>query len=251
MSPTFSASIRRSTAQPGGGDALAERLSAITHDLLAAADKHRRLIWTNPAWQPLLGWTAGELASGSYHQLIHPADRERVRRAERAVLAGRAGDRPETELRLRSRSGDYRWFVFSTSFSPADEHVFFCGKDITERKRREEKLRVAEERFRAVAGSHRDAIVSADVEGRISFWNAGAGATFQRTAAEAIGRPLTDLLPERHRARIATFLAAGGDRSMENRARGPARGRQRVPARALDGQLERGGRGTSPRCCAT
>ena len=40
MSPTFSASIRRSAASLAVADALAERLSAMTHDLLAAADKH-------------------------------------------------------------------------------------------------------------------------------------------------------------------------------------------------------------------
>ena len=66
------------------------------------------------------------------------------------MLAGSAGDRPETELRLRARDGSYRWFVFSTSFSPVDELVFFSGKDITARKQGEEQLRAAEERFRAV-----------------------------------------------------------------------------------------------------
>ena len=78
------------------------------------------------------------------------------------MLAGTAGDRPETELRLRARDGTYRWFVFSTSYSIADELVFFCGKDVTARKQGEEELRAAEERFRAVTGSTRDGIVSAD-----------------------------------------------------------------------------------------
>ena len=77
-------------------------------------------VWTNPAWQPLLGWTAEELAARSYHELVHPDDLPRVREAERHVLGGRAGERPETELRLRARDGSYRWFVFSTSYAPAD-----------------------------------------------------------------------------------------------------------------------------------
>src|SRR5919107_1510572 len=83
-----------------GGDALGDRLAEMTHDLLAAAGADRRLRWTNPAWQQALGWTAAELAADSYHGLVHADDLERVRAAERAVLAGRAGDRPETELRL-------------------------------------------------------------------------------------------------------------------------------------------------------
>ena len=205
-----------SPVQLAAGDTLAERLSAMTHDLLAAAGADRRLIWTNPAWQPLLGWSAEELAAGSYHALVHPDDLERVQQAERAVLAGRAGERPETELRLRGRDGAYRWFVFSTSYSPLDEVVFFCGKDITARKRGEEEVRAAEERFRAVTGSTSDGIVSADVGGRIIFWNAGAEAMFGRSAADALGRPLTDLMPERyhqaHQAGTARFLATGEGR---------------------------------------
>ena len=62
--------------------------------------------------------------------------------------------------------------MFSTSYSVADELVFFCGKDVTARKQGEEELRAAEERFRAVTGSTRDGIVSADLNGRIIFWNA-------------------------------------------------------------------------------
>jgi len=82
------------------GDTLADRLSAMTHDLLGAAGADRRLTWTNPAWHPLLGWTAEELAARSYHELIHPDDLERIRAFERTVLAGTAGDRPEGELQL-------------------------------------------------------------------------------------------------------------------------------------------------------
>jgi PAS domain S-box-containing protein len=201
-----------------GGDTLANRLSTMTNDLLGAAGADRRLVWTNPAWQPLLGWTPEELAARSYHELVHPDDRERVSEAEREVLAGRAGERPETELRLRARDGSYRWFVFGTSHSPADELVFFSGKDITARKQGEEELRAADERYRAVTGSTRDGIVSADVNGRIIFWNAGAEAMFGYAPAEALGRALTELMPERyrdaHRAGMARFLANGEGRLM-------------------------------------
>ena len=161
----------------------------------------------------LLGWTAGELAARPYHELVHPEDLERVKAAGHRVLQGRAGDRPETELRLRARDGSYRWFVFSTSYAPPDRLVYFSGKDITARKDGEEELRAAEERFRAITGSTRDGIVSADGTGRIIFRNAGAVDIFGWTEDQALGRPLTDLMPERyrdvHRAGVARFLATG------------------------------------------
>jgi PAS domain S-box-containing protein len=217
MNPPFSAASR----PPAGitlaaGDTLADRLWAMTPDLLAAAGADRKLTWTNPAWEPLLGWTADELRAESYHRLVHPDDLERIIAFERDVLGGRAGERPETELRLRARDGSYRWFVFSASFSVTDELVFISGKDVTARKQGEEELRAADERFRAVTSSTRDAIVSADAGGRIIFWNSGAETIFGRTSAEVIGHPLTDLMPERyrdaHRAGIARYLATGQGR---------------------------------------
>jgi len=202
-----------------GGDALADRLAAMTHDLLAATGADRRLTWTNPAWQPLLGWTAEELAAASYHDLlVHPDDLGRITVFEAEVLGGDAGERPEIEVRLRASDGTYRWFMVSATFSVADERVFFCGKDITARRQGEEELRAAEERFRAVTGSTRDGIISADGSGRIIFWNAGAESIFGRTAEEMIGQPLTELMPARyrdvHNAGMARYLATGTGRAI-------------------------------------
>jgi PAS domain S-box-containing protein len=121
--------------------AVGGRLWEMTHDLLATAGADRRLTCTNPAWEPLLGWTTDELRDGSYLRLVHPDDVGRVIAFERDVLAGRAGERPETELRLRARDGGYRWLAFSASYSVADELVFLCGRvisrDITARRRAE------------------------------------------------------------------------------------------------------------------
>jgi PAS domain S-box-containing protein len=201
-----------------GGSVLAERLATLTHDLLGAVDGDRRLVWTNPAWEPVLGWTAEELRAGSYHDLVHPDDLARVEAAERDVLGGRAGARPETELRLRARNGEYRWFVFSTSHAPGEDFVYVSGKDVTARKLAEEELRAAEERFAAVTHSTSDAIVSADITGRIIFWNAGAEAMFGYAADDVLGEPLTMLMPERyreaHRAGLARYVATGEGRLM-------------------------------------
>jgi diguanylate cyclase (GGDEF)-like protein/PAS domain S-box-containing protein len=65
--------------------------------------------------------------------------------------------------------------------------------------RAEQALRESEERFRAVAQSAVDAIVSVDTQGRIAFWNQAAERTFGYPATEALGAPLDRLLPERFR----------------------------------------------------
>lgn len=53
----------------------------------------------------------------------------------------------------------------------------------------------------AVLSTDSDAIVAADKEGTIVFWNPGAERIFGHTGAEALGRSLDIIIPERLRRR--------------------------------------------------
>ena len=54
---------------------------------------------------------------------------------------------------------------------------------------------------RAILGANADAIVASDRDGHIRFWNPGAERIFGYSAAEALGRSLDIIIPERLRAR--------------------------------------------------
>jgi PAS domain S-box-containing protein len=75
------------------------------------------------------------------------------------------------------------------------------GIDITERKQIEE-LRESEQRLRWLASiveSSDDAIVSKNLDGIIASWNRGAERTFGYSAEEAIGQPITIIIPQDRR----------------------------------------------------
>ena len=72
-------------------------------------------------------------------------------------------------------------------------------EDITEKKQAEDALRLSEERFRSVAQTASDAIITIDSRGEIVFWNHAAQSMFAYSADEAMGRPLTFLMPEKFR----------------------------------------------------
>jgi len=65
------------------------------------------------------------------------------------------------------------------------------ARDITERKRAQEAI----SRHSAIVASSEDAIISKNLEGIILGWNAGAENIFGYTEAEAVGQPITILIP--------------------------------------------------------
>lgn len=72
-------------------------------------------------------------------------------------------------------------------------------RDLTEQKRVNEQLQQSEAHLRLVVQSVNEAIVVADSNGNIIQWNKGAESRFGYSPEEAIGKPLTLLMPERYR----------------------------------------------------
>ena len=82
-------------------------------------------------------------------------------------------------------------------------------REITERKRIEAELRESEQRFRWLASiveSSDDAIVSKNLDGIITSWNRSAERIFGYSAEEAIGQPITIVIPQDRRDEERTIL---------------------------------------------
>ncbi len=98
-------------------------------------------VYFSPQWQRLLGYEPGEVALRveSFFPLIHPEDVEAVRAAIDDHLHGRTAVK-QSEVRLRTKSGDYRWFldrgkVVAHDAAGAPLRMVGTITDITERKR--------------------------------------------------------------------------------------------------------------------
>jgi PAS domain S-box-containing protein len=82
---------------------------------------------------------------------------------------------------------------FQDSALKASIEVALYNKKVAQR------LRDSEQQWRLLAENLKDGIILGDCDGKIFFWNKGAEDIFGYKASEAMGQPLTFILPESHR----------------------------------------------------
>ncbi|MBV9008906.1 MAG: PAS domain S-box protein [Verrucomicrobia bacterium] len=166
-------------------------------DVICTIDGDGRFVRVSPACENVWGYTPAELAGRSYIEMVLPADREKTNAAGAAIMAGQAVT--NFQNRYIRKDGRVVPILWSAVWSEELQIMFCVARDVSEREQAEQALRASEERFRFVANSLGEAVISADSRGAIIFWNRAASDVFGYTSEAALGQDLTMLMPERYR----------------------------------------------------
>jgi PAS domain S-box-containing protein len=162
-----------------------------------AYDADWRMTYMNATAERLLGKRREDVLGKTWHEAFPHAVGNVVDRMYQRVM--KTGVAEKIEL-YYERYG--RWLEIGASHVTSGG-IAVCFRDTSDLHRREE-LR---NRLAAIVESSDDAIVSKSLEGVIQSWNRGAERIFGWTAEEAIGRPITLIIPEEFRAEEQEFIA--------------------------------------------
>ena len=117
-----------------------------------------------------IGYTSEQIIDHSLQEFIHPDDSVRVMDdIQKTILTGKE---LITQFRLKTASDDYRWFEeFGNVVKETDDVVLLHGvlRDITERKRAQDALRVSEGKYRLLADNAADVIMLLDMNLKPSY----------------------------------------------------------------------------------
>jgi two-component system sensor kinase FixL len=184
-------------------------------DAILAKDLQGTILSWNRGAERIYGYSAQEIVGQPVRLLMRPdgglelanlleriSRGERVERhdAVRVAKDGRLIDVSLTVLPIRDASG-------------AVIGAMAVGRDVSEHNRDIEKLKDNEARLRSIVDSAVDAIILIDARGRIESFNPGAERLFGYTAAEAIGRNVSTLMPspyrDEHDGYLTNYLETG------------------------------------------
>ena len=194
-------------------------------DIIYVHDLQGNYISINHAAERVFGYTREEALKMNMAEIAAPGQLKVMRRK---LASKRGGAAVQTSYDLDCITKDGRRITLeinSRSIVKDGVPIAIQGiaRDVTERKQAEQALRESETKFRTLAETASDAIITIDEAGTMYFVNAATEKIFGYKAKAMVGRNLTVLFPERLRkaqtAGIAKLLKPGkskiSSRSME------------------------------------
>jgi PAS domain S-box-containing protein len=186
-----------------------DQLTSSALDAVVTMDDEGVILEWNPKAEELFGWTQEE-AVGAY--LVDLVVLPRFRKPyEKWLEDFRSSDDDLVNERRRllglRRDGSEVAVEATTWGLPTDP---FSGKRVCSAVIRDlsesEKAQRTQARLAAIVSSSRDAIIGRSLDGTITTWNRGAETLYGYTAAEAIGKHLSLIVPEGRRDEFAGFI---------------------------------------------
>ena len=177
---------------------LLQRLIDAIPVMITMAEPHAPMR-VNREFERLTGYGAGAAGTGPVVEAAFPDPA--YRQTIRDFLE--SGSDRWMDARLRTREGrDVE--VSLAGLRLSDDTLVTVGIDLTARRRASDALA----RLAAIVESSDDAIVSKTLDGIITSWNPGAQRLFGFSAAEAVGQPITIIIPADRYAEEQRILSA-------------------------------------------
>jgi PAS domain S-box-containing protein len=169
----------------------------LVRDGILVRDLAGTIVYWSAGAAEMYGWSSAEALGKSWHSLVQAEYGRLLADIEKDVLLAGVW---EGEVTHTTRGGarlavESRW-TLTRNDRGVPQGFLEVNRDITARKRVDASLRDSEVRFRAVAETAIEGIISTDDRGNISYWNPGAERMFGWSAADAVGQPVSIALAE-------------------------------------------------------
>jgi PAS domain S-box-containing protein len=180
-------------------------------DGIVVIDTDAHLLFSNPKAREITGYNEADLRGRRMGDLF---SEEEVGRG-RELRAGFAHGKYPQGVDIRVRRKDGRLITLSINFNSVlrEEDAILCSfRDVTTERAVEAELVQTKNFLQRVIDSSVDAIMSADMSGRVLLANRAAERVYGRSQAEMLGANVRDMYPPATAKEIMMKIRAGGGR---------------------------------------
>lgn len=156
-------------------------------DGMVVTDRRGRVLFANTRAREITGYSETELAQSSLGSLLTAREAERTRRLIRGFEQGVYPLGVDLELETKHRGP----LTLSANFSAVmheEDAILFTFRDVTQERLTARELRQTKEFLERVIDSSVDAIVSADLSGKVLLFNRAASGVFGYSPEDIIGK---------------------------------------------------------------
>ncbi|MGE0326314.1 MAG: PAS domain S-box protein [Polyangiaceae bacterium] len=156
-------------------------------DGMVVTDRRGRVLFANTRAREITGYSETELAQSSLGSLLTAREAERTRRLIRGFEQGVYPLGVDLELETKHRGP----LTLSANFSAVmheEDAILFTFRDVTQERLTARELRQTKEFLERVIDSSVDAIVSADLSGKVLLFNRAASRVFGYSPEDIIGK---------------------------------------------------------------
>ncbi len=166
------------------------QLIDLSSDAICIANGEGFMEQLNPAWTTILGHGTSELRARPFLEFVHPDDTARTVAEFQRILAGNDVTAGFTN-RYQHRDGSYRTIEWNSVLNRDSGRVFAIARDVSARVERERERALQA----AIVETTDDAVMSFDLDARVTSWNRGAERLYGYEASEAVGSDVAILIP--------------------------------------------------------
>lgn len=165
------------------------------NDVLFALTPEGVISYISPQWEVAFGYTPDESIGQSFKPFVHPDDFPAcLKFLQRVIETGEKQD--GVEYRVLCKGGSYLWYRANASLviDPVSGTRTFVGigRDITQRKLTDQKLKESEELYHSLVETSQDLIWRCDAEGKFVYLNLAWEHILGYEMDEMIGKSVND-----------------------------------------------------------
>ena len=135
-------------------------------DIIGVMDRNSTLRYVSPSISKVLGYSVDEVIGTNLQSYSHPDLVDNLSKVIQTIKLGRT---ERYEMSLRHKNGTYRLVEASIAVMPTElgpNQIVVNGRDITERRKKEDELRHSEEMVRYIVGHAPNSMAIQDIEQR-------------------------------------------------------------------------------------